>query len=92
MEKGVVFLDKELSELFPELEKQGGNRFVDMLVKVFLKNGNEEWILVHIEIQGGSDKNFAERMFQYWYRIYGKDTGRRAEPGTVNGSQSADKE
>lgn len=70
MEKGVVFLDKELSELFPELEKQGGNRFVDMLVKVFLKNGNEEWILVHIEIQGGSDKNFAERMFQYWYRIY----------------------
>jgi len=70
MEKGFVFLDKELSELFPELEKQGGNRFVDMLVKVFLKNGNEEWILVHIEIQGGSDKNFAERMFQYWYRIY----------------------
>lgn len=70
MEKGFVFLDKELSELFPELEKQGGNRFVDMLVKAFLKNGKEEWILVHIEIQGGSDKDFAERMFQYWYRIY----------------------
>ena len=70
MRKDFVFLDKELSELFPELEKQGGNRFVDMLVKVFLKNGKEEWILVHIEIQGANDKNFAERMFQYWYRIY----------------------
>lgn len=70
MGKDFVFLDKELSELFPELEKQGGNRFVDMLVKAFLKNGKEEWILVHIEIQRANDKNFAERMFQYWYRIY----------------------
>lgn len=68
--KGFVFLDKELTELFPELIKQGGNRFVDMLVKTFLKNGREEWILVHVEIQGGSIKNFLQRMFQYWYRIY----------------------
>jgi len=68
--KGFVFLDKELTELFPELKKQGGSRFVDMLVKAFLKNGKEEWILVHIEIQGGSTKNFPKRMFQYWYRIY----------------------
>jgi predicted transposase YdaD len=41
-----------------------------MLVKAFLKNGKEEWILVHIEIQGGSTKGFPKRMFQYWYRIY----------------------
>ena len=68
--KGFVFLDKELTELFPELKKQGGSRFVDMLVKTFLKNGKEEWILVHIEIQGGSIKGFPKRMFQYWYRIY----------------------
>ena len=68
--KGFVFLDKELTELFPELKKQGGSRFVDMLVKTFLKNGKEEWILVHIEIQGGSTKGFPKRMFQYWYRIY----------------------
>ena len=68
--KGFVFLDKELTELFPELKKQGGSRFVDMLVKTFLKNGKEEWILVHIEIQGGSTRGFPKRMFQYWYRIY----------------------
>jgi len=70
MERGFEFMDKELSELFPELEKPGGTRFVDMLVKTFLKNGNEEWILFHIEIQGGNTKKFAHRMFRYWYRIY----------------------
>jgi hypothetical protein len=68
--KKPVFLDKELAELFPEPEKQGGNRFVDLLAKVFLKNGKEEWILVHIEIQGRNAKDFPLRMFQYWYRIY----------------------
>ena len=68
--KKPVFLDKELAELFPEPEKQGGNRFVDLLAKVFLKNGREEWILAHIEIQGWNTKDFPLRMFQYWYRIY----------------------
>ena len=33
MNKGFVFMDKRTGELFPELEKQGGSRFVDMLVK-----------------------------------------------------------
>ena len=33
-------------------------------------NGREEWILVHIEIEAGTSKNFARRMFQYYYRIY----------------------
>ncbi|WP_229215870.1 hypothetical protein [Dyadobacter frigoris] len=62
-------MDKELAELFPDLEKKGGDRFVDMLVKTYLKTGVEEYILVHIEIQDGAIKNFAQRMFQYYYRI-----------------------
>jgi predicted transposase YdaD len=70
MERGFQFMDKELSELFPELEKQGGSRFVDMLVKTYLKTGAEEWILVHIEIEAGAAKTFAKRMFQYYYRIF----------------------
>jgi len=70
IERGFEFLDKELSELFPELEKQGGSRFADMLVKTYLMNGMEEWILVHIEIEAGTSKSFARRMFQYYYRIY----------------------
>ena len=67
--RGFTFLDKELSELFPELEKQGGSRFVDMLVKTYLRSGTKGWILVHIEIEAGTAKNFSLRMFQYYYRI-----------------------
>jgi len=70
IERGFEFLDKELHELFPELEKKGGSRFVDMLVKAYLQTGAEEWILVHIEIQRQDTAEFAHRMFQYWYRIH----------------------
>lgn len=68
-ERGFDFMDKELAELFPDLEKKGGSRFVDMLVKTYLKTGAEEYILIHIEIQDGAVKNFPQRMFQYYYRI-----------------------
>lgn len=68
--RGFQFMDKELHELFPELEKKGGSRFADMLVKTYLQNGTEEWILIHLEIQGEGTGDFASRMFQYWYRIY----------------------
>jgi len=74
VEKGFQFLDKELEQLFPA-EEILSPKFVDKLVKVFTKSGNEEWILVHIEVQGYNDENFGERMFTYFYRIldrYGK--------------------
>ena len=51
--RGFVYLDKEMDELFPE-HRRGGNkgvRYVDKLVKVFLKNGGERFILIHIEAQ-----------------------------------------
>ena len=70
LEKGFEFLDKELLELFPERAKQGGNRLVDKLIKVFTQDGVEKWILLHVEVHGGDTKNFAERMFTYFYRIY----------------------
>jgi predicted transposase/invertase (TIGR01784 family) len=72
--KGFEFLDKELDQLFPVQESRAP-KFVDKLVKVFTKHGREEWILVHVEVQGYHDKNFAKRMFTYFYRIldrYGK--------------------
>jgi predicted transposase/invertase (TIGR01784 family) len=75
MKKGFEFLDKELEQLFPAPENMQSPKFVDKLVKVFTKAGNEEWFLVHIEIQGYDDKDFAKRMFVYFYRIldkYGK--------------------
>ncbi|GAB4000714.1 hypothetical protein GCM10028807_54580 [Spirosoma daeguense] len=44
-------------------------------MKVFVRQAEkpvEQWILVHIEVQGYKDPHFAERMFQYYYRIFDK--------------------
>jgi predicted transposase/invertase (TIGR01784 family) len=65
--KGFEFLDKELEDLLPSEIKQ--KRFADKLVKIHLKQGEEVWMLLHIEIQGYPDTKFAERMFNYFYRI-----------------------
>jgi len=37
---------------------------------VFLCNGEEKWLLIHIEVQGKAEKSFEERLFIYSYRIY----------------------
>ena len=71
MSRGFDFLDKELEDLFPQPEEEHV-RYVDKLIKVWLQNGQEEWILVHIEVQGQSEKVFSERMFTYYYRIRDK--------------------
>jgi hypothetical protein len=72
MQKGFGFLDKELAELYPEPEKESDTRVVDKLVKVFRKDGGEEWVLIHIEAQGETKREdrpfFSERMFRYFYR------------------------
>ncbi len=70
LEKGFEFLDKELAELFQTTESR--RRYADKLVKVHTKDGAEKWILIHIEIQGYRDAAFAERMFDYFYRILEK--------------------
>ena len=74
LERGFSFLDKELAEMYPEPEKPSSTRFADKLVKVFTRDGQEEWILIHIEVQGETkavDRPlFPARMFRYYYRIY----------------------
>ncbi|HEY4336113.1 MAG TPA: hypothetical protein VGM89_09455 [Puia sp.] len=71
MGRSFEFLDKELAELHPQPEEEKDSRFADKLVKVFHRNGDEEWVLLHIEIQGDTNEKeaFAERMFTYFYRI-----------------------
>ena len=53
---------------------EGGEapKFVDKLVKVFTRTGKEKWILIHIEVQGYQDRDFAKRKFTYFYRILDK--------------------
>ncbi len=68
--KGYVFLDKEFQSIVSKSDH--GKGYVDKLVKVYLKNGEDRWILIHIEVQGYKDVEFSERMFRYFYRIYDK--------------------
>jgi predicted transposase/invertase (TIGR01784 family) len=65
-----VFLDKELQAIVKG--NVAGTRLLDKLVKVFLKDGREQWILVHIEVQAKPHLDFPKRMFTYAYRIYDK--------------------
>ena len=66
--KGVTFLDKEMEQL--SIISMKGAKYVDKLAKIYLKDGSEEWILVHIEVQGYPDKEFSLRMFRYFYKIF----------------------
>lgn len=71
MERGFEFPEKELAEMYPEPNKDSDTRSVDKLVKVFHRDGKEEWVLIHVEIQGdtGRPADFPVRMFRYFYRI-----------------------
>jgi transcription termination factor NusB len=66
--KKIEFLDKELQEVVSDAEI--GRRFADKLVKLYLNNGEEQWILVHVEVQSQEESDFAARMYTYNYRIY----------------------
>src|SRR4029077_20477387 len=66
--RGHESLDTELQQIVREA--QVGKRLADTLFKVWRKDGKETWLLIHIEIQGRRDKDFAKRMFVYNYRIF----------------------
>lgn len=62
------FMDRELRTLYPEVFAKRRRGFADKLVKIYPKDGGAEPFLLHIEVLGYLDKNFAERM----YRCYDK--------------------
>lgn len=66
--RGVEALDKELAQVVQDAEL--GRRLADKLLRVWLTDGVEAWLLVHIEVQGRREADFPERMFVYAYRIY----------------------
>ena len=68
--KPCQFLDKEL--LLFQKEAEVGNKKSDKLVQVTRNDGLQTLVIIHIEIQGDEQKGFAERMFQYYYRLYDK--------------------
>ncbi|MBI4603465.1 MAG: cytosolic protein [Planctomycetes bacterium] len=62
------FLNKELAKIHRRGEV--GKRVVDTLVRVWLRGGEEAWILIHVEIQGYQDPNFEERVDTCNHRIF----------------------
>ena len=47
-----------------------GRRFVDKLVNVWTTEGDDAWVVVHVEVQGEAETNFARRMYVYNYRLF----------------------
>ena len=56
------FLDKELFVDVPD----GGTRVADIVAEIKNLDGEPEVVLVHIEVQARSEREFARRMFEYY--------------------------
>ena len=54
--RGYESLDNELQKIVREAEV--GRRIADKLFKVWLHNGAETWILIHVEVQGQREDEF----------------------------------
>jgi hypothetical protein len=61
-------LDKELQKVVRQAKQ--GRRYVDKLVKVWLKNGDEAWLLIHVEVQTWKEADFPKRLHVYNYRLF----------------------
>ena len=66
--KDYEFLDQELQKVVREALNK--TRRVDKLAKVWLKNGPEIVLYIHIEVQSQKESNFPSRVFTYHYRLY----------------------
>ncbi|HTU23186.1 MAG TPA: hypothetical protein VMG10_34440 [Gemmataceae bacterium] len=66
--RGYEWLNTELRQVVRDAEL--GKRLADVLVKVWRHDGEESWLLIHIEVQGWPEQDFAQRLFVYHYRIF----------------------
>ncbi|MGH7172904.1 MAG: transposase [Gemmataceae bacterium] len=66
--RGWLSLDAELRQVVRDAEL--GKRLADKLVRVWLRDGREVCLLIHVEVQGWPEEDFARRMFVYHYRIF----------------------
>jgi hypothetical protein len=63
-----TFLDKEFQQISREADQ--GRRYADKLVRVWSKQGKEQLLLLHLEVQAQPEKGFDRRIFVYNYRIF----------------------
>jgi hypothetical protein len=72
--RGYESLDKEFQKIVRRAKV--GKRIADKLFKVWLKDGSEHWLLIHVEVQGDVEAEFPRRMFEYnsaVRQLYNKD-------------------
>ena len=67
-DQGYEFLDTELERIVKD--SVVGRKQADRLVKVTLRDGQRRCILIHVDVQGYYDLEFARRMYTYNYRIF----------------------
>ncbi len=65
--RGFEFLDKELQKIAPDAFEGRGT--VDKLARVWLNDGSEGHVFVHIEVQNQHQTQFSERMYTYHHRL-----------------------
>ena len=63
-----IFLDKE----FQSIARQAavGSRIADLVVQLQLRSGRVSLLVLHVEVQGQSQPDFAARMFTYYALIH----------------------
>ncbi len=83
----IEFLDKELQEIVRDADL--GKQRVDKLVKVRRLDGEEEWVLLHLEVQAQPDDGLPLRLYQYHHRIVDR-FGRRAVTLTILADEDKD--
>ena len=66
--RGVEFLDKEMQQIVADAEL--GRRLADKLAKVWLRDGTELRVIVHLEVQGERQRIFEERIYVYSFRSF----------------------
>lgn len=66
------FLDKELRDTIQVSlnEEHNAAKFVDTLVQIPLKSGKNQWVLLHIEVQGKGGNDISLRMVLYCCLIF----------------------
>lgn len=49
-----------------------GRRWVDKLLKVWTRDGVEQWLLIHVEVQTTRDPDLPLRLYVYNYRVFAR--------------------
>ena len=62
------FLEQELQKLFAD-EERTGKKISDKLIKLYLKNEQEHFVLFHVEVEGDAPKTYPKEVYKYFYRI-----------------------